>query len=152
MTKDQTRIKAEKLAQLTFLLARACEEKEQYFTKLYDLTNAEFRCMRFLNCDCFFSVKDLAQLMGLTSGRITQIITSLEKKSLIVREIDQSDRRNIKIRMTEMAIPFIKTVIDTHVELHEKVLSNIKEETHESVLYAMEELLKSLTTWSKQKP
>jgi DNA-binding MarR family transcriptional regulator len=152
MTKDQTHIKAEKLAQLTFLLARACEEKEQYFTKLYDLTNAEFRCMRFLNCDCFFSVKDLAQLMGLTSGRITQIITSLEKKSLIVREIDQSDRRNIKIRMTEMAIPFIKTVIDTHVELHEKVLSNIKEETHESVLYAMEELLKSLTTWSKQKP
>ena len=152
MTKDKTRIRAEKLAQLTFLLARACEEKEQYFTKLYDLTNAEFRCMRFLNCDCFFSVKDLAKLMGLTSGRITQIITSLEKKSLIVREIDQSDRRNIKIRMTEMAIPFIKTVIDTHVELHEKVLSNIKEETHESVLYAMEELLKSLTTWSKQKP
>ncbi len=152
MTKDKTHLQAEKLAQLTFLLARACEEKEQYFTKLFDLTNAEFRCMRFLNCDCFFSVKDLAQLMGLTSGRVTQIITSLEKKSLIVREIDQSDRRNIKIRMTPMAIPFIKTVIDTHVELHEKVLLNIKVETRESVLVAMEELLVSMTTWSKQKP
>jgi DNA-binding MarR family transcriptional regulator len=142
--------RAARLAQLTFLLARACEEKEQYFTKLFDLTNAEFRCMRFLNCDCLYSVKELAQIMGLTSGRITQIITSLEKKNYIIREIDTNDRRNIKVKLTETARPYIENVTEKHVELHKQVLANISEETQESVLIAMESLLKSLTKWSNK--
>lgn len=146
---NKTQSRAEKLAQVTFLLARACEEKEQYFTKMFDLTNAEFRCMRFLNCDCVYSVKDLANIMGLTSGRITQIITTLEQKKYVTREIDLNDRRNIKIRLTDAAQPYIKNVTEKHVELHEKVLEQIPEETQESVLGALDELLKSLTNWSK---
>jgi len=142
---------AEKLAQLTFLLARACEIKEQYFIKLYDLSNAEFRCMRFLNCSCDYSVKELAGLMKLTPGRITQIITSLEDKGYVTREIDKSDRRNIKVKLTVSAIPYIRNVIDKHVELHEKVLQKITAEKRESVLTAMEELLESLNSWSNEK-
>lgn len=142
---------AEKLAQLTFVLARVCEEKEQYFTKLYNLTNAEFRCMRFLHCDCYSTVKELAQVMRLTPGRVTQIITSLEHKNLITREIDTNDRRNIKIKLTESAIPYIKNVTEKHVLLHEKVLEQISVETRDSVLIAIQELLDSLLNWSKQK-
>jgi MarR family 2-MHQ and catechol resistance regulon transcriptional repressor len=142
---------AERLAQSTFLLARACEEKEQYFTKLFNLTNAEFRCMRFLNCDCPYSVKELAQVMRLTSGRITQIITTLEHKNYIVREIDKNDRRNIKVRLTELAFPFMKEVTEKHVELHERVLDNIPESAREPVLYAIDELLNSLLAWSRKK-
>lgn len=149
---DQTlKMQAEKLAQLTFLLARVCEEKENYFTKLYNLTNAEFRCMRFLHCDCFSSVKELSGVMRLTPGRITQIITTLEEKKLLTREIDQNDRRNIKIRLTESAIPYIKNVTEKHNILHEKVLEQISPETRNSVLVAMQELLDSLLTWSKNK-
>ena len=148
---NKTITQAEKLAQLTFLLARACESKEDYFTKLYNLTNAEFRCMRFLNSDCPYSVKEIAGMMGLTSGRITQIITGLEKKGYIVREIDKSDRRNIQVRLTESAKPYIKNVTEKHVELHGRVLENISKETRESVLYAIEELLKSLSSWSNNK-
>ena len=153
MIKDNdniTHIRAEKLAQVTFLLARACEEKEQYFTKLFDITNAEFRCMRFINTECFYSVKVLANVMGLTPGRIIQIITSLEKKKYVTREIDIDDRRNIKIRLTETAEPYIKNVTEKHIALHEKVLELIPQETQESVLVALDELLKSLTNWSKK--
>jgi DNA-binding MarR family transcriptional regulator len=142
---------AEKLAQLTFILARACEQKELYFTKLFDLTNAEFRLMRFLKDNCYLSVKELAKVMDLTPGRITQIITSLEKKEYITREIDTNDRRNIKTCITQKAVPFIKIVVDQHVKLHEDVLLNIPEQTRESVLYAMEELLRSMQAWSKRK-
>ncbi len=142
---------AEKLAQLTFLLARVCEEKENYFTKLYNLSNAEFRCMRFLNCDCFSSLKELSGSMRLTPGRITQIITTLEEKKLLTREIDQNDRRNIKIRLTESAKPYIKNVTEKHFMLHEKVLEQISLETRDSVLMAMQELLDSLLKWSKNK-
>lgn len=150
-TKEISQSRAEKLSQVTFLLARACEDKEAYFTKLYNLTNAEFRCMRFIDCDCRYSVKDLAALMGLTPGRITQIVTELEKKNYVTREIDLEDRRNIKIKLTESAMPFIKNVTEKHVELHRQVLDEIPEETQESVLAALDQLLKSLTNWSKNK-
>lgn len=148
---EMKKAQAARLAQSTFLLARACEEKEQYFTKLFNLTNAEFRCMRFLNCECLYSVKELAEVMGLTSGRVTQIITTLEQKNYIVREIDVNDRRNIKVRLTEQALPYMKEVTEKHIKLHERVLDNIPEEARESVLYAIDELLKSLLSWSKKK-
>ncbi len=140
---------ADKLAKLTFLLARACEEKEQYFIKLYDLTNAEFRCMRFLHDKNFLSVKDLARQMKLTPGRISHILSSLEEKNYVNREIDKSDRRNIKVKLTRNAKPFISEVIHKHVELHEKVLQQMPEDSREYILEAMEQLYDSLTGWSK---
>lgn len=150
-SEEMKKTQAARLAQSTFLLARACEEKEQYFTKLFNLTNAEFRCMRFLNCECLYSVKELAEVMGLTSGRVTQIITTLEQKNYVTREIDINDRRNIKVRLTEQALPYMKEVTEKHIKLHERVLDNIPEEARESVLYAIDELLKSLLSWSKKK-
>lgn len=149
--KENIKDQAEELARLTFLLARVCEEKEQYFTHFFDLTNAEFRCMRFLKDTTYLSVKELAKLMELTPGRITHIITSLENKNYIVREIDTKDRRNIKICLTENAIPFMNKVTKKHIELHEKVMFNIPEATRESVLYAIKELLQSMSVWSKSK-
>ena len=144
-------MQAEELARLTFLLARVCEEKELYFTKLFDLTNAEFRCMRFLKDNCYLSVKELANVMRLTPGRITHIITGLEKKNYVIREIDTNDRRNIRLCLTEDAIPFMVNVTQNHVALHEKVIRNIPEETRDSVLLAINELLNSLTVWSNSK-
>ncbi len=145
------KIQAERLSLLTFLLARVCEEKEQYFIKIYDLTNPEFRCMRFLNSENYSTVKQLANDMLITPGRVTQIISSLERKNLITREIDENDRRNIKIKLTELAKPYIKNVTEQHILLHEKVLEKIPFDNRETVLTAMQNLLDSLLIWSKQK-
>lgn len=148
---DNLKMQAEKLASSTFLLARVCEVKEQYFTKLFNLTNAEFRCMRFLKDNCYLSVKELANVMSLTPGRITHIVTGLEKKNYVTREIDTNDRRNIKVRLTEQAIPFMINVTQKHIDLHEKVIMNIPEDTRDTVLNAIDELLRSLVVWSKGK-
>ena len=148
---DKTKSQAEELAGLTFLLARVCEEKEIYFTKLFNLTNAEFRCMRFLKDNCYLSVKELANVMRLTPGRITHIITGLEKKEYVLREIDQNDRRNIRLCLTDKAIPFMQQVTEQHVSLHENVLNLISEEAREPVLFAIKELLDSMMVWSKTK-
>ncbi|MFH1052319.1 MAG: MarR family transcriptional regulator [bacterium] len=150
-TKQNVKEQAAELARLTFLLARACEEKEDYFTKLFNLTNGEFRCMRFLSDKDYLSVKTLSEQMKLTPGRITHIVTGLEQKGYVTREIDTSDRRNIKVRLTKYAIPFMKNVTQKHIDLHERVMKNIPEDIRNSVLLAMSELLNSLSTWSKKK-
>ena len=143
---------AERLARLTFLLARACEDKEQYFIKLYNLTSAEFRLLRFLKDRISINAKELAYQIGVTQGRITQILTTLEKKGYIVRELDITDRRNIIIKLTESAVPFVQNVTQKHIELHTKVLEKIPVEIRDTVMDAIEELLITLSAWSKEKP
>ena len=46
------------------------------------------------------SVSDLSTHIGVKPPTITPIITSLEKRSLLSREIDSADRRIIRVRLT----------------------------------------------------
>lgn len=43
----------------------------------------------------------LAAVMHVTSGRVSTMLASLEKKGLVVRSIDPGDRRNVRIDLTE---------------------------------------------------
>ncbi|MET0011681.1 MULTISPECIES: MarR family winged helix-turn-helix transcriptional regulator [Dehalococcoides] len=53
--------------------------------------------------DSGISVKELARLMSITPGAVTQFINGLIDKNLITRETDPADRRSIKIKLTPPA-------------------------------------------------
>ncbi len=142
---------AERLSKLTFMMAKACQDKEHYFSKLYNLTTAEFRLLRFLKDKFTINAKELAGQIGVTQGRVTQVLTTLEEKGYIIRDMDLEDRRNIKISLTDTARPFIQAITKKHVELNFKVLEKIPAEIRDTVLEAVEELITTLATWSKEK-
>ena len=49
------------------------------------------------------SVKELAELSGVTPGAISQLITNLVERGMVVREDDPNDRRVVRLRLTELA-------------------------------------------------
>jgi DNA-binding MarR family transcriptional regulator len=49
------------------------------------------------------SVKELAELMSVTPGAVSQFIDSLVEKGLVKREEDHNDRRLLRITLTEYA-------------------------------------------------
>ncbi|MEI6529395.1 MAG: MarR family transcriptional regulator [Candidatus Falkowbacteria bacterium] len=49
------------------------------------------------------SVKELTMLMQVTPGAVTQFIDSLVEKKLVIREVDEADRRSIIIKLTPRA-------------------------------------------------
>ncbi|MCH8821549.1 MarR family transcriptional regulator [Patescibacteria group bacterium] len=51
-----------------------------------------------------FSVKDLAKLLKVTSGAITQMVDHLVEKGFLKREEDQIDRRYQRIKFSDKAI------------------------------------------------
>ena len=51
-----------------------------------------------------FSVKDLAKLLRVTSGAITQMVDHLVEKGFLKREEDQIDRRYQRIKFSDKAI------------------------------------------------
>lgn len=140
-------IRAEALADLTCRLARSCFDKETYFAEIYKLTTAEFRCLKlFQHSDCI-SIKELAEQLDLTPGRITHILTSLEKKKYIKRQIDDDDRRGINVCLTKEAHPFIKEINDGHIRLHSEILEFAPEDKRDQIIDAMQELIKALQLW-----
>ena len=135
---------AKKLADLTFNLEKICQEKEQFFASVFDLTAIEFRCLKYIRDNNNLTVKQLADGVGLTASRITYLITSLEKKALITREIDTQDRRNIRICLTDTACPVIKRADTQHVCVHEQILRLIPDANQENIVQSLEMLLEAI--------
>ena len=69
-------------------------------------------------------------------------------KKYIERKIDQKDKRNVIVHLTESSKPFLKVVNDNHIKLHEEILQKLPADKREFILESMQELIKALKTWS----
>lgn len=147
-SKTEKKSLAEVMAELTCELAKTCNRKEHFFASKYDLTPAEFRCLRLFKTKSSMSIKQIAITMNLTPGRITHILTSLEEKKFIIRKVDERDKRNVIVYLTDDSIPFLKIVNDNHIKIHESILDKISPDRREFVVYAMEDVIKALKTWN----
>jgi len=146
--KDDIDSSAELMSILTCDLGKTCLNKEHFFAAKYNLTPAEFRCLRLFKNKSSMSIKRIAVQMNLTPGRITHILTSLEAKKYIERKIDQKDKRNIIVHLTNNCITFLKNVNENHIMLHQNILDNLSEEKREFIVYSMEELIKAIKNWT----
>ncbi len=141
---------AKRMAELSCQVARACNEKENYFASMFNLTPAEFKCLRLFKNSNFMSIKEIAHQMKITPGRITHILTALEDKKFVQRKLDQSDKRNVNVFLTSKAEPFIKNLNESHIKLHQDILSKVEEDKWIPIIDAMDEVVKALRTWAKE--
>lgn len=149
-TAESTTDLAEEMAQITCELARNCSAKENYFASLFNLTPAEFKCLRLFTAQKVLSIKEIIYQMEITPGRITHILTSLEAKKFVLRKIDPTDKRNVKVYLTPKSEPFIEKLNKGHIELHEEILEKIESENRKTVITAMKELNRALNIWIKK--
>ena len=136
------------MADLTCTLTKTCNEKENYFAAMFNLTPSEFKCLRLFTNKQKLSIKEISGAMNITPGRITHILTSLEDKNFIKRKIDQTDKRNVLVFLTSKSEPFIKNLNDSHIQLHKDILERIEPEKRGLVISAMEDVIKALRSWS----
>ena len=149
--KDKLKQQSKQLADLTFKLQKICQEKESFFAHQFALTSMEFRCLKYIKDSQNISVKDLAANMNLTASRVTYIITSLEEKNLIIREIDKSDRRNIKLKIKDKYIQFVDELELKHAELHEEIFGVLNNDIREKILGSLESMFDTIKAWSEEK-
>jgi len=65
------------------------------------------------------SPKQLAEALNLSSARIAALLGTLEKKGLVIRNMDPNDRRRISVNLTECGKTAAKT---EKKEMREKVI------------------------------
>lgn len=142
---------AQEMAHLTCKLARACNEKEEYFASLFSLTPAEFRCLKLFTQKKSLSIKEINSELRLTPGRITHILTSLEEKKFVKRETFEGDKRNVIVTATNKSLPFIRNINHNHILLHNEILEKIDESKRDAVVDALSDLVEAMKEWSLEK-
>jgi len=141
---------AKLMANLTLQMEKFCQVKEHFFASKFNLTPAEFRCLRYIKDNTIMTTKELAKQMKLTPGRITHLLNSLEKKKLIDRTIDANDRRSIQVTLTPEAVDFINNVIKEYSNLHEEILKYLPNEKRVEILNNMKFFFVALKDWAEE--
>lgn len=138
---------AEKLANLTFNLLANCQEKEIRLAEIHNLTQAEFRCLRLFGSDEVMNNKSIAERMKLSPSRLTRIIDGLVKKEYVTREIDNNDRRNMKVSLSNKGKSLVNQLNKAYVDIHREILQDIEETQHAPLITALMHLLAALDKW-----
>ena len=140
--------KAILLSELTCKLSRACERKESSFAAIFSLTPTEFKCLRLFAKKSTVPIKEMIDELDISAGRVTHILSSLERKNYIVRRIDKKDKRNRFVDLTPKSRKFINELTQKHIELHKNILSAIGIDKQELVTDVIDQLIKALENWT----
>jgi len=143
--------KEEKIAELLCELTRLCNIKEEHFASSFNLSPGEFRLLKYFASKETYKIKELCVLLNLTPGRITHLVSSLEKKQLIKRNVTPDDRRNILISLSSQSRNFINNIYSDHINFHNNVLIEVSEKKKNEILSSLKMMVDSLQNWINTK-
>jgi len=116
------------LAELICDLTRNCNIKEDYFAASFNLSPTEVRFLKLFAFESSISLKEIKQKLGVSPGRITHILQSLEKKKLVKKFPDEHDKRNMIVTILPKASPLIQNLLKNYNNLHNDILRNVHQE------------------------
>jgi DNA-binding MarR family transcriptional regulator len=93
------------------------------------------------------SVKELAERSSVTPGAITQFVDALVERSLVEREGDHSDRRIVRLKLTDLA----KNQLDKFRKEHLKSMSKIFDALNDDEIKQLIKLFTKLDTYHEMK-
>jgi MarR family transcriptional regulator, 2-MHQ and catechol-resistance regulon repressor len=105
-----------------------------------DLTISQFGVLEALYHLGPLCQKDLAQKILKTGGNLTLVIDNLEKRQLVRRERDKSDRRIIQVHLTAEGEALIQIVFPRHVEIVVNDLSVLTTQEQAELAYLCRKL------------
>ena len=89
----------------------------------YDLTPIQYGVLKCIWQLDLHNPKEIAEYLSIENSTISGILDRMEKKDLIVRNIDPDDRRFIRIDLTETGKKLEKPVNKTVDDVNKDVLS-----------------------------
>lgn len=90
--------------------SRICCKLNLITRRKFDLTMGELQCLISLYYDKPCSIRELSKMIGTRGTTTSKLLNSLERKSLINRELDPDDKRIEKVFLTSAGKDFTSKV------------------------------------------
>ncbi|MDE2906937.1 MAG: MarR family transcriptional regulator [Acidobacteriota bacterium] len=130
-------------------LARVAEENAQAMLSDFDLTEVEFLLLAAIRTapDQHPSPRDLLDSLMVTSSGLTNRIDRLEGAGLVQRAANPTDRRGIRIQLTDQGRELVDRVTTAYVEHQNQVLDEaLQPDERDTLAHLLRKLLNSLTS------
>lgn len=111
------------------------DDGDQHFLGQYDLTQVQFYALLWL-ADAPKNMKELSHDLLCDPSNITRVAAILERKGLITRERDVTDRRVINLNLTDAGRKLCQDVQQMHEVYTRQRMSSLTE-TEQSTLLAL---------------
>ncbi|WP_068618046.1 MarR family winged helix-turn-helix transcriptional regulator [Paenibacillus tuaregi] len=100
----------------------------QLISEKLGLNATDHKCLDFLNRTGPVTAGQLAQLTGLTTGAVTNVIDRLEQAGYVIRDKDPKDRRRVVVKPAEGSSAQISPLFNSVMHSTIKILSRYDEQ------------------------
>ncbi|GIO70289.1 MarR family transcriptional regulator [Paenibacillus sp. FSL M7-1455] len=106
----------------------------QLISEKLGLNATDHKCLDFLNRTGPVTAGQLAELTGLTTGAVTNVIDRLEQAGYVVRDKDPKDRRRVVVKPAEGSSSRISPQFESIMQSTLQILSRYDEEQTRLIL------------------
>jgi len=133
---------AEVLAELTCKLAKFCKRQEDALAAKFRLAPSEFRFLKlYASIGEVLTIKDFRKVLDLTPGRMTHIISSLERKKFLKRKIQKEDKRFVAMLLLPKVAPLMDTLKKQNGILYKALLEKLDANTRDIMIKALTQVV-----------
>lgn len=131
---------------------RWIHEKHHKWAEEYGLTLDQYHILIHLKRaekkQDYYTIKKLAQKFNNAQNTMSEKISRMEKKELVIRTRDENDRRVIKINISENGSRLLKKI---HNKVKDENLYSVLEKIDKDIINNFEEGLKKIVNKIKEK-
>ena len=103
----------EEITESLYLIKRKLASEMHHLSNEMQITHPQWIVLHHVKRCKMINIKDLANLLGITSSAVTQIVDGLVKKELLLRKRNKEDRRILDIELSGKAISKFDSIKNT---------------------------------------
>ena len=127
---------AARLTEILDSLLADCHLEVKHESVAFGLTASQYHALQVIGDSCF-PMQQLARKMLVSASTATRVVQQLVDKQLVVRNLDERDRRTVRIRLSRKGLRQLRRVRSIRVENAEEILASIDPEEHETLIRSL---------------
>ena len=131
---------SEEIAEILQSLQKKCWAKDRILAEEIGISVPEFNLLTFFYGENSLPVKNLTSSMNVTPGRITHLVTSLEKRGLMKRSLNKDDRRVVLVTLTKKGRTLVDKIYGLVNNFFNEMLSTLNLKDQEILLSKLRQL------------
>jgi DNA-binding MarR family transcriptional regulator len=145
MRRDKADVFTLTLQRQLYKLLRAYETCSQTCLTMHGVTASQGYTLLALPEQGELSMNELSAAVGLANSTLTRYVDQLIRHELVARNNDPTDRRVVRVRLTERGQEVRRVLDESLQEFHRQILNEIGEEERPVLLHALEQITRTVT-------
>jgi DNA-binding MarR family transcriptional regulator len=141
-----TQEQALRLRRIIGEIVQCCQERTIFESQLFDLPQAELKCLLLFKGERYLTAKQIAREMEVGKSRVTKGVEGLMERGFLERIDDPRDGRVKLLSPTQAGKERMNRVDAFLTKVHARVLSQVDPSQRAAILAALEILWNSMET------